>query len=66
MINRNLTRRLEDLESRFQPVFEPRPINIQFVNNDFEVIHQIPIKLYTPIANDAGKGTRPWRRRRRY
>ena len=58
-LSRNLTRRLEDLESRFQLVFEPRPINIQFVNNDFEVIHQILITLYTPIANDAGKGARP-------
>jgi hypothetical protein len=64
MINRNLTRRSEDLESRFQPaVGEPRVINIQFVagldarkrrpNNDFEVVSQMQITLDAPVANEA-------------
>jgi hypothetical protein len=52
MINRNLTRRLEHLESRFQQVFEPRAINIQFVNYDFEVVSQNPDNLiYAIYAN---------------
>ena len=38
MISRNLTRRLEDLKSRFQQVWEKREFNILFVNNDLEVI----------------------------
>ena len=52
-ISRNLTRRLEDLESRIEPVWEPRVLNIQFVNTDFEVVRQMPITLYTLAANDA-------------
>jgi hypothetical protein len=62
MISRNLTRRLEYLESRFEPVWEPRVLNIQFVNTDLEVVREMPITLYTLAANDAGKETRGRRR----
>ena len=61
MISRNLTRRLEYLESRFEPVWEPRVLNLQFVNTDLEVVREMPMTLYTLAANDAGKGSRAWR-----
>ena len=62
MISRSLTRRLEDLESRYQQVWEPRVLNLQFVNPDREVVREIPITMYVPAANDTGKGTRGRRR----
>jgi hypothetical protein len=55
MISRNLTRILEYLESRFEPAWETRVMNIQFVNNNFEVVREIPMTMYVPAANDAGK-----------
>ena len=63
LISRNLTRRLEYLESRSEQVFEKRIINIQFVNNDFEVVDSIPLTMDVPVANDTGKRTRASRRR---
>jgi hypothetical protein len=63
MISRSLTRRLEDLESRFQQVWEKREFNIVFVNNDFEVVDKIPLTMDVPVAKDVSKRTRGRRRR---
>ena len=62
MVSRTLTRRLEHLESRFQPVGEPTILNIQFVNTDFKVVNQMQLTLDAPVANDTGKGRRSRRR----
>jgi hypothetical protein len=41
MISGSLTRRLEHLEYRFEPVGEPTTINLQFVDSDLRVIDQM-------------------------
>jgi hypothetical protein len=63
MINRNLTQRLEDLESRIQPVRdEPTILNVRFVDTDMKVVSEMNLMLDAPAAN-AGKRARAWRRR---
>jgi hypothetical protein len=67
MISRSLTRRLEHLESRFEPVGEPAGeptiINVNFVDKDLNVVDQMQMTIAAP-ANDAGWRARAWRRRR--
>jgi hypothetical protein len=63
MISRSLTRWLEDLESRFQQVWEKSEFNIVFVSNDLEVVDKIPLTMNVPVANDTAKRARGWRRR---
>jgi hypothetical protein len=56
MINRNLTRRLEDLESRIQPVRgAPTILNVRFVDTDMKVVSEMQLTLGAPAAK-AGKG----------
>jgi hypothetical protein len=61
MISRSLTRRLEDLESRYQPVGdgEQRIYCIEYVDNDLKVVDRIELKTPGWIAYVTGKRTRP-------
>jgi hypothetical protein len=67
MISKSLTRRLEHLESRFEPVGEPvgepTTIDLQFVDKDLKVVNQMLLTI-APPPNDAGWRARSWRRRR--
>jgi hypothetical protein len=64
VIARSLIRRLEHLESRYQPpVGEPIILNIQFVAKDLKVGDQMQLTLDAPAAKDSGKRTQAWRRR---
>jgi hypothetical protein len=62
----SLTRRLEHLESRFEPagepVGEPTIINLSFVDKDLKVVNQMQMTIAAPL-NDAGRRARAWRRR---
>jgi hypothetical protein len=69
MIRRSLTRRLEHLECRFEPVGEPAGeptiINLSFVDKDLKVVNQMQMTVAAP-SNDAGWRGRAWRRSHRY
>ena len=69
MISRSLTRRLEHLEYRFEPVGEPAGeptiINLSFVDKDLKVVNQMQMTIAVP-PNDAGRRARAWRRSYRY
>jgi hypothetical protein len=58
MISKSLTRRLEDLESRYQPIGdrEPRVYCIEYVDSDSNVVDRIQLKrprgLRTPPASE--------------
>ena len=69
MISRSLTRRLEHLESRFEPVGEPAGeptiINVNFVDKDLKVVDQMQMTVAAP-PNDDGWRARAWRRSYRY
>jgi hypothetical protein len=62
MISKSLTRRVEHLESRFEPVGEPvgEPtiLTVNFVDKDSKVVNQMQMTI-APPPNDAG-----WRARR--
>jgi hypothetical protein len=62
---RSLTRRLENLESRFEPagepVGEPTIINLNFVDKDLKVVNQMQMTVAAP-PNDPGWRARAWRR----
>jgi hypothetical protein len=62
MISKNLTRRLEHLESLSSSVGEPTVHIIQFVDTDLKVVKEMQFTLEAPASNGAGKGRR-WRRR---
>jgi hypothetical protein len=52
MISRNLTRRLERLESRIQPIVgEPRIMTIEFVDKDRKVVDRREITLAAPALH---------------
>jgi hypothetical protein len=52
MISRNLTRRLERLESRIQPIVgEPRIMTIEFVDKDRKVVDRLDITLAAPALH---------------
>jgi len=59
MISRNLTRRLERLESRIHPIVgEPTIMTIEFVDKDLNVVDRLDITLAAPALH-AGRRTRP-------
>jgi hypothetical protein len=66
VISRSLTRRLEHLECRLEPVGEPvgepTTINVNFVDKDLKVVDQMQMTIAAP-PNDAGWRARAWRRR---
>ena len=69
MINKSLTRRLEHLESRFEPagepVGEPLIINMSFVDKDGRVVSQMQMTV-PPCPNQPFRRARPWRWQNRY
>jgi hypothetical protein len=64
MIGRSLTRRLEELESRIQPVVgEPMVIAVDFVAADGTVVDHKDITVHAPAPKRPGQRLRPWRHR---
>jgi hypothetical protein len=59
MISRSLTRRLENLEYRFEPVGEPAGeptiINLNFVDRDLKVVNQMQMTIAAPRTTLAGE-----------
>jgi len=66
MISKSLTRRVEHLECRSEPVGEavgePIIINMNFVDKDLKVVDHMQLTVAAP-PNDAGWRARAWRRR---
>jgi hypothetical protein len=64
MIGRSLTRRLEELESRIQPVGgEPMVIAVDFVDADGTVVDHKDFTVHAPAPKVPGQRKQPWRHR---
>ena len=64
MIGRNLTLRLEELESRIRPVVgEPMVIAVDFVDADGTVVDHKDFTVHAPAPKVPGQRKQPWRHR---